>query len=78
MVFLSKRLLVVITLFLFCLLGTLVWTLIGNAYIKFLPGVRKITVKDFLVQLFMFYLFALFICFLFINYYTHQGKGVFK
>jgi len=64
MPFLSKRLLALTVLFIFCLLGTLVWYLIGNAYIKRLPGVKKITVKEFLIQVFIFYIFTLFILFI--------------
>jgi len=64
MPFLSKRALALIVLFLFTLLGTFVWTLIGNYYIKLLPGVKKITVKEFLVQLVVFYIFVLSVCFI--------------
>jgi len=60
----SKLPLLLIILFAFSVIATCIWVLIGNAYIKFLPGVKRITLREFLIQIFIFYIFAIGVLFL--------------
>ncbi len=59
MPFLSKHAIILLVLFIFALVCTLVWTLIENAYLKLLPGVKRVSFKEFWLQVFVFYLFVL-------------------